>query len=133
MYPDTFKQQLSAELESIKNEGLYKTERIISTPQASKIIANGKEVLNFCANNYLGLSSHPEVIAAAKEGIDKYGFGLSSVRFICGTQDIHKELEKKISEFLGTEDTILYAAAFDANGGVFEPLLNEHDAIISIV
>lgn len=131
MYPDTFKQQLSAELESIKNEGLYKTERIISTPQASKIIANGKEVLNFCANNYLGLSSHPEVIAAAKEGIDKYGFGLSSVRFICGTQDIHKELEKKISEFLGTEDTILYAAAFDANGGVFEPLLNEHDAIIS--
>jgi glycine C-acetyltransferase len=131
MYPDTFKQQLSAELEAIKNEGLYKTERIISTPQASKIIANGKEVLNFCANNYLGLSSHPEVIAAAKEGIDKYGFGLSSVRFICGTQDIHKELEKKISEFLGTEDTILYAAAFDANGGVFEPLLNEHDAIIS--
>ena len=131
MYPDTFKQQLSAELESIKNEGLYKTERIISTPQASKIIANGKEVLNFCANNYLGLSSHPEVIAAAKEGIDKYGFGLSSVRFICGTQDIHKELEKKISEFLGTEDTILYAAAFDANGCVFEPLLNEHDAIIS--
>jgi glycine C-acetyltransferase len=131
MYSDTFKQQLSAELESIKNEGLYKTERIISTPQASKIIANGKEVLNFCANNYLGLSSHPEVIAAAKEGIDKYGFGLSSVRFICGTQDIHKELEKKISEFLGTEDTILYAAAFDANGGVFEPLLNEQDAIIS--
>lgn len=131
MYPDTFKQQLSAELESIKNEGLHKTERIISTPQASKIIANGKEVLNFCANNYLGLSSHPEVIAAAKEGIDKYGFGLSSVRFICGTQDIHKELEKKISEFLGTEDTILYAAAFDANGGVFEPLLNEQDAIIS--
>ena len=131
MYPDTFKQQLSAELESIKNEGLYKTERIISTPQASKIIANGKEVLNFCANNYLGLSSHPEVIAAAKEGIDKYGFGLSSVRFICGTQDIHKELEKKISEFIGTEDTILYAAAFDANGGVFEPLLNEQDAIIS--
>ena len=131
MYPDNFKQQLSAELESIKSEGLYKTERIISTPQGAKIIANGKEVLNFCANNYLGLSSHPEVIAAAKEGIDKYGFGMSSVRFICGTQDIHKELEKKISEFLGTEDTILYAAAFDANGGVFEPLLNEHDAIIS--
>ena len=131
MYPDNFKQQLSAELESIKSEGLYKTERIISTPQGAKIIANGKEVLNFCANNYLGLSSHPEVIAAAKEGIDKYGFGMSSVRFICGTQYIHKELEKKISEFLGTEDTILYAAAFDANGGVFEPLLNEHDAIIS--
>jgi glycine C-acetyltransferase len=131
MYPDNFKQQLSAELESIKNDGLYKTERIISTPQGAKIVANGKEVLNFCANNYLGLSSHPEVIAAAKEGIDKYGFGMSSVRFICGTQDIHKELEKKISEFLGTEDTILYAAAFDANGGVFEPLLNEEDAIIS--
>lgn len=131
MYPENFKQQLSAELESIKNDGLYKTERIISTPQGAKIVANGKEVLNFCANNYLGLSSHPEVIAAAKEGIDKYGFGMSSVRFICGTQDIHKELEKKISEFLGTEDTILYAAAFDANGGVFEPLLNEEDAIIS--
>jgi glycine C-acetyltransferase len=131
MYPDNFKNQLTAELESIKNEGLYKTERIISTPQGANIVANGKEVLNFCANNYLGLSSHPEVIAAAKEGIDKYGFGMSSVRFICGTQDIHKELEKKISEFLGTEDTILYAAAFDANGGVFEPLLNEQDAIIS--
>jgi glycine C-acetyltransferase len=131
MYPENFKQQLSAELETIKSEGLYKTERIISTPQGARIIANGKEVLNFCANNYLGLSSHPEVIAAAKEGIDKYGFGMSSVRFICGTQDIHKELEKKISEFLGTEDTILYAAAFDANGGVFEPLLNEQDAIIS--
>lgn len=131
MYPDNFKNQLATELENIQNEGLYKTERIISTPQGAKIIANGKEVLNFCANNYLGLSSHPEVIAAAKEGIDKYGFGMSSVRFICGTQDIHKELEKKISEFLGTEDTILYAAAFDANGGVFEPLLNEQDAIIS--
>jgi len=131
MYTDNFKNQLIAELEGIKSEGLYKTERIISTPQGAKIMANGKEVLNFCANNYLGLSSHPEVIAAAKEGIDKYGFGMSSVRFICGTQDIHKELEKKISEFLGTEDTILYAAAFDANGGVFEPLLNEQDAIIS--
>ncbi|MFN9320449.1 MAG: glycine C-acetyltransferase [Chitinophagales bacterium] len=131
MYPENFKNQLTAELESIRNEGLYKTERIISTPQGAKIIANGKDVLNFCANNYLGLSSHPEVIAAAKEGIDKYGFGLSSVRFICGTQNIHKELEKKISEFLGTEDNILYSAAFDANGGVFEPLLNEQDAIIS--
>lgn len=131
MYPDNFKQQLTSELETIKSEGLYKTERIITTPQGAKIIANGKEVLNFCANNYLGLSSHPEVVAAAKEGIDKYGFGMSSVRFICGTQDIHKELERKISEFLGTEDTILYAAAFDANGGVFEPLLNEQDAIIS--
>lgn len=131
MYPDNFKHQLTAELDAIKNEGLYKTERIISTPQGANITANGKQVLNFCANNYLGLSSHPEVIQAAKEGIDRYGFGMSSVRFICGTQDIHKELENKISEFLGTEDTILYAAAFDANGGVFEPLLNEQDAIIS--
>lgn len=131
MYPDNFKGQLSAELNNIQSEGLYKTERIISTPQGAQITANGKDVLNFCANNYLGLSSHPEVVAAAKEGIDKYGFGMSSVRFICGTQDIHKELERKISEFLGTEDTILYAAAFDANGGVFEPLLNEQDAIIS--
>lgn len=131
MYPDNFKGQLSAELNNIQSEGLYKTERIISTPQGAQITANGKNVLNFCANNYLGLSSHPEVVAAAKEGIDKYGFGMSSVRFICGTQDIHKELERKISEFLGTEDTILYAAAFDANGGVFEPLLNEQDAIIS--
>jgi glycine C-acetyltransferase len=131
MYTENFKNQLAFELENIKNEGLYKTERIISSPQAASIIANGKEVLNFCANNYLGLSSHPAVLQAAKEGIDKYGFGMSSVRFICGTQDIHKELERKISEFLGTEDTILYAAAFDANGGVFEPLLNEEDAIIS--
>ena len=131
MYSKEIQAQLSQELENIKSDGLYKSERIISTPQGASIIANGKNVLNFCANNYLGLSSHPEVIAAAKEGIDKYGFGMSSVRFICGTQDIHKELEKKISEFLGTEDTILYAAAFDANGGVFEPLLGEEDAIIS--
>jgi glycine C-acetyltransferase len=131
MFSKEIQTQLANELESIKNEGLYKTERIISTPQGATITANGKEVLNFCANNYLGLSSHPEVLAAAKEGLDKYGFGMSSVRFICGTQDIHKELEKKISEFLGTEDTILYAAAFDANGGLFEPLLGEEDAIIS--
>lgn len=131
MFSKEIQSQLANELESIKNDGLYKTERIISTPQGALITANGKEVLNFCANNYLGLSSHPEVLAAAKEGLDKYGFGMSSVRFICGTQDIHKELEKKISEFLGTEDTILYAAAFDANGGVFEPLLGEEDAIIS--
>ncbi|MFY7861599.1 MAG: glycine C-acetyltransferase [Chitinophagales bacterium] len=131
MYNPAFQEQLRVELENIKNEGLYKTERIITSPQASEIQANGKEVLNFCANNYLGLSSHPEVLKAAKEGIDNYGFGMSSVRFICGTQDIHKELERKISEFLGTEDTILYAAAFDANGGVFEPLLGEEDAIIS--
>lgn len=131
MYTREFQEQLTKELENIKSEGLYKTERIISTPQAAAIQANGKEVLNFCANNYLGLSSHPEVLQAAKEGIDRYGFGMSSVRFICGTQDIHKGLERKISEFLGTEDTILYAAAFDANGGVFEPLLGEEDAIIS--
>ncbi len=128
---DTLKPILKAELEEIKSAGLYKQERIISSPQGADIIANGKEVINFCANNYLGLSSHPKVIAAAKKAIDTHGYGMSSVRFICGTQDIHKELEAKISSFLGTEDTILYAAAFDANGGVFEPLLNEQDAIIS--
>jgi glycine C-acetyltransferase len=110
---------------------LYKKERIITTPQGADIKTNGKEVINFCANNYLGLSSHPRVIEAAKRAIDTHGFGMSSVRFICGTQDIHKELEKKISDFLGMEDTILYAAAFDANGGVFEPLLGAEDAIIS--
>lgn len=131
MYTQSFQDHLKSELDQIKLEGLYKSERIISTPQAAAIMANGKEVLNFCANNYLGLSSHPEILQAAKEGIERYGFGMSSVRFICGTQDIHKELERKISEFLGTEDTILYAAAFDANGGVFEPLLSEQDAIIS--
>ena len=122
---------LQKELENIREAGLFKKERIISTPQGADIKANGKEVINFCANNYLGLSSHPRVIAAAKKAIDSHGFGMSSVRFICGTQDIHKELEKKISEFLHTEDTILYAAAFDANGGVFEPLLGAEDAIIS--
>ena len=131
MYPENFKKQLQNELSSIESEGLYKKERIISSPQSAEIVANGKKVLNFCANNYLGLSSHPEIVQAAKDGIDSHGFGLSSVRFICGTQDIHKELERKISEFLDTEDTILYAAAFDANGGVFEPLLGEEDAIIS--
>lgn len=131
MYPENFKKQLQNELSNIESEGLYKKERIISSPQSAEIVANGKKVLNFCANNYLGLSSHPEIVQAAKDGIDSHGFGLSSVRFICGTQDIHKELERKISEFLGTEDTILYAAAFDANGGVFEPLLGEEDAIIS--
>ena len=124
-------QRIDKELEEIKAAGLYKTERVIESPQGAEIIVNGKKVLNFCANNYLGLSSHPKVIEAAKNTIDHRGFGMSSVRFICGTQDIHKELEKKISEFLGTEDTILYAAAFDANGGVFEPLFNEEDAIIS--
>lgn len=124
--------QLQIELDSIKQEGLYKKERIIVNPQGSSIRVNtGETVLNFCANNYLGLSSHPEVVQAAKDTLDSHGFGMSSVRFICGTQDIHKELEKKISNFLSTEDTILYAAAFDANGGVFEPLFGKEDAIIS--
>jgi glycine C-acetyltransferase len=122
---------VAQELQEIRANGLFKQERIITTPQGADIIANGKEVINFCANNYLGLSSHPKVIEAAKKALDTHGFGMSSVRFICGTQDIHKELEQKIAEFLGTEDTILYAAAFDANGGVFEPLFNEQDAIIS--
>jgi glycine C-acetyltransferase len=123
---------LEKELAAIREAGLYKKERIITTPQAADIkTSDGKQVVNFCANNYLGLSSHPRVIAAAKKTIDTHGFGMSSVRFICGTQDIHKELEEKISKFLHTEDTILYAAAFDANGGVFEPLLGEKDAIIS--
>lgn len=129
---DTLKPKLEAELESIKEAGLFKKERVITTPQGADIkTTDGKEVINFCANNYLGLSSHPKVVEAAKQAIDTHGFGMSSVRFICGTQDIHKELERKISEFLGTEDTILYAAAFDANGGVFEPLLGPEDAIIS--
>lgn len=128
----TLQPVLQKELAEIEQAGLYKKERIIITPQGADIkVSTGDEVINFCANNYLGLSSHPKVIEAAKEAIDKYGYGMSSVRFICGTQDIHKELEKKISEFLGTEDTILYAAAFDANGGVFEPLLGPEDAIIS--
>ena len=129
---NTLKPVLEAELAEIEKAGLYKRERIIITPQGADIKVNdGKSVINFCANNYLGLSSHPRVTEAAKKAIDTHGFGMSSVRFICGTQDIHKELEAKISEFLGTEDTILYAAAFDANGGVFEPLFNEQDAIIS--
>lgn len=129
---DKFQPILEKELASIKEAGLYKEERIIASPQGAEItLASGQQVLNFCANNYLGLSSHPKVIDAAKAAIDSHGFGLSSVRFICGTQDIHKILEQKISEFLGTEDTILYAAAFDANGGVFEPLLGPEDAIIS--
>lgn len=123
--------RLAAELEDIKTSGLYKTERIIESPQGAEIVVNAKTVLNFCANNYLGLSSHPKVIEASKKAIDHRGYGMSSVRFICGTQDIHKELEAKISQFLGTEDTILYAAAFDANGGVFEPLYNDQDALIS--
>jgi len=129
---DTLKPKLEQEIQEIKDAGLFKTERVITSPQSAEItIEGGKQVLNFCANNYLGLSSHPEVIDAAKRAIDTHGFGMSSVRFICGTQDIHRELERKISEFLGTEDTILYAAAFDANGGVFEPIFGAEDAIIS--
>lgn len=125
-------QHLENELNTIRENGLFKKERIITTPQGAEIkVSTGETVLNFCANNYLGLSSHPEVVQAAKDALDTHGFGMSSVRFICGTQDIHKELEQKIAEFYGTEDTILYAAAFDANGGVFEPLLGEEDCIIS--
>lgn len=128
----TLQPALQKELEGIKEAGLYKEERIITSPQGAEItVEDGGEVINFCANNYLGLSSHPKVIEAAKKTIDTHGYGMSSVRFICGTQDIHKTLESKISKFLGTEDTILYAAAFDANGGVFEPLLGAEDAIIS--
>ncbi len=128
----TLQPDLTQQLQEIKDAGLFKKERIITSPQGAEIETDeAGEVLNFCANNYLGLSSHPEVIKAAKEAIDSHGFGMSSVRFICGTQDIHKQLEAKLAEFLGTEDTILYAAAFDANGGVFEPLFNEQDAIIS--
>ena len=128
---DTLKPQLEKQLQEIKEAGLFKEERIITSPQGAEIVTSGQEVLNFCANNYLGLSSHPKVIEAAKRTIDTHGYGMSSVRFICGTQDIHKELERKLAAFLGTEDTILYAAAFDANGGVFEPLFGEDSAIIS--
>jgi len=128
---ESFVNRIKDELAEIESAGLFKKERIITSAQGPEIIVNGKKVLNFCANNYLGLSSHPKVIEAAHKAIDSHGYGMSSVRFICGTQDIHKELEKKISAFLGTEDTILYAAAFDANGGVFEPLFGEQDAIIS--
>ncbi|HMQ07293.1 MAG TPA: glycine C-acetyltransferase [Saprospiraceae bacterium] len=129
---NTFYQEIRNEIDELKSQGLYKRERIITTPQSARIrTADQREVLNFCANNYLGLSSHPEVIKASKATIDSHGFGMSSVRFICGTQDIHKELEQKIAAFVGTEDAILYAAAFDANGGLFEPLLGPDDAIIS--
>jgi len=129
----SFKEQLTNELASIREAGLFKSERIITSPQGPEITVSGsaRPVLNFCANNYLGLSSHPDIIAAAKDALDSHGFGMSSVRFICGTQDIHKELERHIAEFCQTDDTILYAACFDANGGVFEPLLGENDAIIS--
>ncbi len=126
-----FLEHLQAELKTIDNEGLYKRERIITSQQSVEIEANGKKLINFCANNYLGLSNHPEVMKASQETVDYRGYGMSSVRFICGTQDIHKQLEEKISKFLGMEDTILYAACFDANGGVFEPLFTEADAIIS--
>ena len=129
---ESFQKYLSKELDEIKNAGLYKDERVITSPQRASItVRGGKEVLNFCANNYLGLSDNKRLVEAAKKALDQRGYGMSSVRFICGTQDLHKELEKKIAEFFGTEDTILYAACFDANGGVFEPLLNEQDAIIS--
>src|SRR6188768_2965281 len=128
---ENFVKRIATEVEEIKASGLYKTERIITSPQGAEITVNGKTVLNFCANNYLGLSSHPRVIEAAHAAIESRGYGMSSVRFICGTQDIHKELEQKIAQFLGTEDSILYAACFDANGGVFEPLFGEEDAIIS--
>ena len=131
MSRNSFYQRLQNELQEIKDSGLYKTERIIESEQGAEIIVNGKKALNFCANNYLGLSSHPKTIEAAHAAINERGYGMSSVRFICGTQDIHKTLEDKLSKFLGTGDTILYVAAFDANGGVFEPLLNEQDAIIS--
>jgi glycine C-acetyltransferase len=126
-----FVDRIAAELNDINSAGLFKNERVITSEQGAEIVVNGKTVLNFCANNYLGLSSHSKVIEAAHKAIDTHGYGMSSVRFICGTQDIHKELEQKIATFLGTEDSILYAAAFDANGGVFEPLFNEEDAIIS--
>ena len=129
---DNFKEFLTKEIQNIRDAGLYKEERIIVSPQGAEItLESGQKVLNFCANNYLGLSNHPELVKAAKEGLDHHGYGMSSVRFICGTTDLHKKLEQKIAEFFGTEDTILYAAAFDANGGVFEPLLTEEDAIIS--
>jgi glycine C-acetyltransferase len=128
---EKFVSRIGAEVKEIEAAGLFKRERIITSEQGPEIVVNGKTVLNFCANNYLGLSAHPKVIEAAKKTIDEHGYGMSSVRFICGTQDIHKELEQKLAQFLGTEDTILYAAAFDANGGVFEPLFNEQDAIIS--
>src|SRR5467141_3330367 len=127
-----FDQQLTRTLEEIRSQGLYKTERVITTPQDAHIaVADGKRVLNMCANNYLGLADHPALIAAAKEALDTHGFGMASVRFICGTQDIHKELEGALTKFLGTEDTILYPSCFDANGGLFETLLTDKDAVIS--
>src|SRR5690606_8788666 len=131
MISKKYLETLQNELQNIDKEGLYKRERIISSQQSAEIVANGKTLLNFCANNYLGLANDPEVIKASQDMMDSHGYGMSSVRFICGTQDIHKQLEEKISRFVGMEDTILYAACFDANGGVFEPLFGEEDAIIS--
>ena len=128
---DTLRQELSAELQAIQSQGLWKTEAVITSPQGARVTVDGRELLNFCANNYLGLSSHPEVVEAAHEALRTHGFGLSSVRFICGTQDLHKQLEAEVARFVGMEDAILYAAAFDANGGLFEPLLGEQDAIVS--
>ena len=126
------KARYATELDAIREQGLFKAERIITSPQSAEIeLEGGRKVLNFCANNYLGLADHPEVIQAAKDALDTHGFGMASVRFICGTQDLHKQLEAKIAAFFGTEDTILYAACFDANGGLFEPLLGEEDAVIS--
>ena len=125
------KQHLQATLDEIQEAGLFKNERVIESPQEARIEVGGREVLNMCANNYLGLSDHPAIVAAAHKGLDEWGFGLSSVRFICGTQTIHKQLEQKISHFLGTEDTILYTSCFDANGGLFETILGDEDAIIS--
>src|SRR5215217_5593203 len=125
MSSSSFYNRIQTEVQEVKDAGLFKSERIIASEQGAEITVNGKQVLNFCANNYLGLSSHPKVLAAAKKTIDERGYGMSSVRFICGTQDIHKELEEKLSKFLGTEDTILYVACFDANGGIFEPLFND--------
>ena len=126
------KARFAAELETIREQGLFKAERVITSPQSAEItLADGRKVLNFCANNYLGLADHPDVIAAAKDALDTHGFGMASVRFICGTQDLHKQLEAKISEFFGTEDTILYTSCFDANGGLFETILGDTDAVIS--
>src|SRR5918993_3818278 len=127
----SFKEHLQSTINDIREAGMYKSERVIDGPQDAHIDVGGREVLNMCANNYLGLSDHPAIVEAARKSLDEWGYGLSSVRFICGTQAIHKELEQKISAFLGTEDTILYTSAFDANGGVFEPLFNDQDAIIS--
>ncbi len=126
-----YQTHLSGQLEALRSAGLYKTERVLTTPQSATSRPMGREVINLCANNYLGLADHPEVIAAAHEALDRWGYGLSSVRFICGTQTIHKELEERLSDFLGTEDTILYSSCFDANGGLFETILGEEDAIIS--